>query len=75
MRWLPDQNSKRDCFKILTSYAKLALKSGGIDLQVDRLNDFKNQLKMMIADHEEANKCEEILDNLLKTIQSGYNNN
>jgi hypothetical protein len=50
------------------------MKSGGTNLQIDRLNEFNNHIRMMTADFDEASKCQEILDNLLKTIKTGYNN-
>lgn len=52
---------RRECFKILTLHAKLALRNGGMKLGSDRIANFRSKFKSMAGDFEDINKCQEAL--------------
>ena len=59
-------NLRQDCFKVLTTHTKLALKNGGSALGVERIKDFKTNILMMSMDFEEIACCKETLIDLIK---------
>ena len=58
-------NCRRDCFKILTSNAKLALQNGGCGLGIERIKDFKTQILLMSGDYEAIATCKDLLMDLI----------
>lgn len=52
---------RKDCFKLLSSSARHALKYGGFKIGSDRINNFRSKLKMMANDFEEIEKCRELI--------------
>lgn len=59
-------NCRRECFKILTVNAKLAIRNGGCKLGIERIKDFKTQILLMSGDFEEIATCKDSLVNLIK---------
>lgn len=57
---------RRECFKILSANAKLALKNGGMKLGSDRVNNFRKKIKLMVGDYEDIGKCQEALNFLAR---------
>jgi hypothetical protein len=55
---------RKDCFKLLTSYTKSALKCGGVSLGRERIENFQNRIKLMANDYEEIEKCRETLSSI-----------
>lgn len=55
---------RRDCFKVLSLYARNGLKNGGMSLGVERIKNFRNKLKSMVNDFDEIDKCKEVLNTL-----------
>lgn len=56
---------RKDCFKLLTLYARNSLKYGGISLGAERIKNFRNKLKSMVNDFDEIDKCKEALNALM----------
>lgn len=57
---------RKECFKILTANARVALKNGGFKLGTERLSNFSNKIKSMIGDYDDIGKCQEALNFLVK---------
>lgn len=59
----PQHNTfRKDCFKLLTVNAKVALKHGGSKVGINRINIFRDKFKSMANDFDEIEKsCRELL--------------
>lgn len=53
---------RKECFKILSFHARSALKNAGTKLGTERITNFRNKLRLMIADYEDISKCQEALN-------------
>lgn len=56
---------RKECFKILSLNARIALRTGGSKLGTERLATFKNKIKSMVADYDDIGKCQETLNFLV----------
>lgn len=54
-------NTRKDCFKLLTFNARGALKHGGNKIGNDRIKSFYDKCKSMANDFDEIEKCRELL--------------
>lgn len=53
---------RKECFRILSSHARTALKHAGTELGTERITNFQNKIRSMISDSEDIGKCQEALN-------------